>query len=92
MEAAPNGWMKLDNSAKIYPAVTSRRWAAVFRVSVNLTVPVKPELLQQALDILIDECPIVPISYTYLKIGMSERIRDFDCVTWGTYYKDMKLK
>lgn len=50
MEAAPNGWMKLDNSAKIYPAVTSRRWAAVFRVSVNLTVPVKPELLQQALE------------------------------------------
>ena len=38
MEAAPNGWMKLDNSAKIYPAVTSRRWAAVFRVSVNPTV------------------------------------------------------
>ena len=52
----------------------------------------RTQLLQQALDILIDECPIVPISYTYLKIGMSERIRDFDCVTWGTYYKDMKLK
>lgn len=52
----------------------------------------RTRLLQQALDIIMDECPIVPISYTYLKIGMNKRIQDFDCVTWGTYYKNMKLK
>ena len=51
----------------------------------------RTQLLQRALDIIVDECPIVPISYTYLKIGMNNRIQDFDCVTWGTYYKNMKL-
>ena len=50
VEPLKSGWMKLDNSAKIYPAVTSRSWAAVFRVSVTLTIPVDPSLLQKALE------------------------------------------
>lgn len=43
-------WMKLDNAAKIYPAAMSRGWTALFRFSANLTEPVDPALLQQALD------------------------------------------
>lgn len=29
-------WYRLDNSAKIYPAVRSRSWASMFRVSLTL--------------------------------------------------------
>lgn len=52
----------------------------------------RTQLLQQALDIIIDESPIVPISYMYYKMGLGEAIEAFDLVTWGMYFKDMKLK
>ena len=42
-------WLKLDNAAKIYPAAMSRRWNALFRLSVKFVDPIDPELLQQAL-------------------------------------------
>ena len=41
-------WMRLDNAAKIYPAASSRRWHALFRVSATLTEPVDPVILMQA--------------------------------------------
>lgn len=41
-------WIKLDNAAKIYPASRSRNWAAMFRVSAELTEPVDPEILAEA--------------------------------------------
>ena len=40
-------WMKLDNAAKIYPAITGSELTGVFRISVHLTQPVNlPALLQ----------------------------------------------
>lgn len=33
-------WMKLDNAAKIYPAITGSELTGVFRISVHLTSPV----------------------------------------------------
>ena len=45
----PGKWYRLDNAAKLYPAIKSRKWTAVFRVSLTLTEPVDRELLQQAL-------------------------------------------
>ncbi len=50
-------WFKLDNAAKIYPAARSSRWNAVFRMSCVLKEEVKPEILQQALDDVIDRFP-----------------------------------
>ncbi len=50
-------WMKLDNSAKIYPAIMSRSWAAMFRLSASLTEPVDLQLLQQATDQTIKRFP-----------------------------------
>lgn len=61
--------------------------------SVIMDEKERTRLLQEALDIIVDECPIVPISYMYYKMGFGERVDpSFDCVTWGMYYKDMKLK
>jgi NRPS condensation-like uncharacterized protein len=42
------GWMKLDNAAKIYPAVTRGELTGVFRISIVLNSPVKITALQQA--------------------------------------------
>lgn len=41
-------WMRLDNAAKIFPAVKRRNWSNVFRLSVTLRDPVDPEVLQAA--------------------------------------------
>lgn len=37
----PDFWMRLDNAAKIYPAVKDRELTAVFRVSVELKTPIQ---------------------------------------------------
>jgi NRPS condensation-like uncharacterized protein len=44
-----NKWYRLDNAAKIYPAVTNARRASVYRISVELREKVNPEILQTAL-------------------------------------------
>lgn len=41
-------WFKLDNAAKIYPPVLTRHWSPMFRLSVDLTEDVDPEILDQA--------------------------------------------
>lgn len=46
----PLNWYKLDNAAKLYPAIRSRNWTAIYRVSVKLKEPVDKNALQQALE------------------------------------------
>lgn len=43
-------WYRLDNAAKIYPAVRTKKWSGNFRVSVTLKEPVNKDILQKALD------------------------------------------
>lgn len=45
----PDKWYRLDNAAKLYPAIKNRKWTAVFRVSMTLDEPVDRALLQRAL-------------------------------------------
>lgn len=44
-----NRWYRLDNAAKIYPAVTNAKHASVYRMSAELYEKVNPEMLQTAL-------------------------------------------
>lgn len=44
-----NRWYRLDNAAKIYPAVSNAKRASVYRMSVELFEKVNPEILQTAL-------------------------------------------
>lgn len=44
-----NTWYKLDNAAKIYPAIKKEDWAPIFRVAAILKNEVNPVLLQSAL-------------------------------------------
>jgi|WetSurMetagenome_2_1015567.scaffolds.fasta_scaffold00251_13 NRPS condensation-like uncharacterized protein len=45
-----DGWMKLDNAAKIYPPVTRGELTGVFRITSILNAPVRFNALQQAVD------------------------------------------
>lgn len=57
-------WMKLDNAALIFPAVRRARWVNVFRLSVTLTEPVDPRILQEAVDDLLPRFPSI-----YVRLG-----------------------
>ncbi len=40
------GWRKLDNSAKFFPSVSSRKFSSVFRLSVLLNETINPDILE----------------------------------------------
>ncbi len=46
-------WYKLDNAAKLYPAIRSRKWTAIYRVSVKLRETVDEQRLAKALEITV---------------------------------------
>lgn len=50
-------WFKLDNASKIYPASSNSNWNAVYRLSVVMKKRVDREVLQQALDVVIERFP-----------------------------------
>ena len=52
-------WMRLDNAAKLYPAVRTKNWSNVFRLSVTLKEIIDPVILQSALEITIKRFPSV---------------------------------
>lgn len=55
---APNGvWYKLDLSAIVYPTLQRRDFSSVYRLSVVLKEEIKPEVLQQALDMTLPRFP-----------------------------------
>lgn len=50
-------WFPLDDAAKVYPLSMKHGQMAIFRMSVYLTAPVVPELLQMALTFTIKRFP-----------------------------------
>ncbi|MDE5679108.1 MAG: alcohol acetyltransferase, partial [Lachnospiraceae bacterium] len=46
----PAIWYKLDLSAIVYPTLQRKDFSSVYRLSVVLKEPVKPEVLQEALN------------------------------------------
>ncbi len=61
-----SSWYRLDNAAKMYPAILNPKESCVFRVSVNLTSDVDQEILQQA---VLDCKPRFPSFYVKLRSG-----------------------
>lgn len=55
--AAPLAWNPLDNAAKIFPPTSHGADSGVFRLSCQLSEPVRPELLQQALAQALSQFP-----------------------------------
>ncbi|HOH18117.1 MAG TPA: MFS transporter, partial [Bacilli bacterium] len=52
-----NKWYRLDNAAKVFPSVTSRRRSNIFRLSITLKEEVDPNILQTALEETINRFP-----------------------------------
>lgn len=58
-----NFWLRLDNAAKIYPAVQSKELTAVFRITVVLEEAVKIKLLFESLS-------VVEPNFPYFKVKL----------------------
>lgn len=58
----PQKWMRLDNAAKIFPAVKRRDWSNVFRLSATLRQPVDPQWLQEAVALVAPRFPSMFVS------------------------------
>ncbi len=52
-------WLPLDNAAKLYPAVRTKNWCNVFRLSVTLNEQIDPAVLQEALNVTIKRFPSI---------------------------------
>ncbi len=52
------GWLKLDNAAKVFPALANRRDSRVFRFACQLKEPVDRDCLQQAAEQTLEEFPM----------------------------------
>lgn len=46
-------WDKLDNTAHLFPVIAGEQMSSVYRISVTLSEHIDPELLQQALDLVL---------------------------------------
>lgn len=54
-------WFKLDNAAKLYPAISTDRWSSTFRLSAEMDAPVDPERLQKAADRVMNRFPSLKV-------------------------------
>lgn len=50
-------WYKLDLSAIVYPTLQRRDFSSVYRLSVVLAEPIKPDVLQKAVDLALTRFP-----------------------------------
>jgi len=50
-------WYKLDNAAKLFPAVSTLTATNVFRITARLKVDIQPEFLQKSVELSLDEMP-----------------------------------
>ncbi len=50
-------WFRLDNAGKIFAPILTKRYTTMLRVGVGLTCSIDPEVLQQAVNLMMDRCP-----------------------------------
>ncbi len=56
-----DNWYRLDNAAKIFPAVTKKSNTSVYRVAVRLKENVDPERLQSAAEMALKRYPLLAV-------------------------------
>lgn len=56
------GWLKLDNAAKLFPAIMSGELTAVFRITAFLKKPVKFSAIKEAVEITSKRFPYFSVS------------------------------
>ena len=63
--ASPGGqkdWYRLDLSATVYPTLQRKNFSSVYRLSVLLKEPIRPEVLQEAVDIAMKRFPTYKVA------------------------------
>ena len=50
-------WRRLDNSAKIFPIASSKKYSSVFRLSAVLKEKINPKILKSAVEIVLKNLP-----------------------------------
>ena len=58
----PHTWYKLDLSANVYPTLQRKNFSNVYRLSLSLTEPVIPEILQKALELTLCRFPTFQVA------------------------------
>jgi NRPS condensation-like uncharacterized protein len=56
------GWLKLDNAAKLFPAIVSKELTSVFRITATLKKPVNFNALKEAVDVTAKRFPYFSVS------------------------------
>jgi len=56
------GWLKLDNAAKLFPAIISKDLTSVFRISASLKEPVNYAALRKAVELTAPRFPYFSVS------------------------------
>lgn len=57
-----NTWYRLDLSGLVYPTLQRRTFSNVYRVSITLTEEIRPDVLQQALDMTLPRFPAYKVA------------------------------
>lgn len=58
-------WLRLDNSAKIYPASRNRNWSNLFRLSATMKDEVDTDILKTALGVTVRRFPSMAVRLSY---------------------------
>ncbi len=56
------GWLKLDNAAKLFPAISSEELTSVFRITATLAGPVRYSALKEAVEVTSKRFPYFSVS------------------------------
>lgn len=69
------GWLKLDNAAKLFPAIVSNDLTSVFRITASLKEPVKYSAIREAVEITSRRFPYFSVS---LRSGLFWHFLEFN--------------
>ena len=70
-----NDWYRLDNAAKIFPAISTKKETNTFRVRVDLVDTIDMALLQQAVNLVLERYPMFKVR---LKSGLFWNYLDYN--------------
>jgi len=92
-------WEKLDNMAKVFPALVSREDSEVFRITCVLKEPVRPGILEDAVCAAMDEYPLFSCTlrhgmfwYYLERTGYRPRIHEENTTPCSPIYQNEPCK
>ena len=69
-----NNWRRLDNSAKIFPIASSKKYSSVFRLSAVLKEKIEPNILKKAVEKVLKHLPSFKVKLKKERFGIILKI------------------